>query len=126
MTELLKICGVALIAAVVCIVFRSFGSEGAFGVTFACVVICGFFVIPHITYAVSYIKELSEKTDGQTVETVLKVGAVSLLGEFAGTLCEEVSGTLAKCVYFASGCTAVTIVLPLFKSLVSSALRLLP
>lgn len=121
----MKICGVAVIAAILLIIQRNIDSKNAFIIPVAAAIICFVCAISSLKGPIEYIKTLSTGSESVT-SAVLKICGISFISEVSCLVCKEASETLVRCVNLASGVAIVLTVMPIFKSLVSYAVGLLP
>lgn len=126
MTDILKFCGAMIIAAVLYILLKNINEKLAVVIPAAAVVVSALFIISPLSELTSFVKTASLKAAPSLSPILIKICAVSLIGEGTCRLCSEASETLVKCVTFASRTAVIIIVFPLFKSLVSTAVGLIP
>ncbi len=126
MSDILKFCGAMIIAAILYILLKNINGKLAVVIPTAAVVISSFFILSPLSQIVGFVKTASSNADPSLSPILVKICAVSLIGEGTSRICSEASETLVKCVSFASRTAVIIIVFPLFKSLVSTAVGLIP
>lgn len=124
--EILKLCALALICAVCCLILNK--TEQGFSQ------ICGILGTVLIFTAatsgllkvVDFSTELSSRVGGaDTLSSVLKACSVMLVTEVSADICERAGETtLSKALIFAGKTEIILIALPLFRRLLDTALKL--
>ncbi|MCH5203336.1 MAG: hypothetical protein J1F03_01245 [Oscillospiraceae bacterium] len=118
--EILQLCGVGLLSAVICLILRKFSSEAAFFVSAAAGVIIFAMVISMLASTVNAVKELSEQAgiDLELVGILLKALAVCYITALCSGIARDAGESSAAIKLELGGRAAIAAIsLPVFVNL---------
>lgn len=118
--EIIQLCGVGLLSAVICLILRKFSSEAAFFVSAASAVIIFGMIISMLMPTVNAVKELSEQAgiDLQLVGVLLKALAVCYITALCSSIAKDAGENSAAVKLEIGGRAAIAAIsLPVFVNL---------
>jgi stage III sporulation protein AD len=89
--EILKICSIGVVAAVLALTVRQYRPEIALIISAAAAVIILFMAADYISQAIAALADLSEKSgvSGPLLSAVIKIIGVGYVTEFSANICED-------------------------------------
>ena len=125
---LLKVCGIALVAAMLALVLRKWGAEQALLLRSAAGVVLAAVCLGALSPVVEYIRELGELGGGLdfAVTLMLRVLSVAMITHICATICRDCGeGTLASYVELGGKVEIIILSLPAVEEVVELAVGVL-
>ncbi|MBQ7410328.1 MAG: hypothetical protein IJW20_02990 [Clostridia bacterium] len=125
--DILKIIGIGFLTLIVSIILKEYKKEYAI----YCVLIGGaiiiFFSLETINSIIKFIKEFSLKYNNGFIEVLLKITGISILTEYAVSICKD-SGesSIANKIDFGGKIIVISMSIPIISNTLSSLTQLLP
>ena len=126
-TEILKISGAALLAAVLSLIFREYKKEYSPLILAACGIIIILWGISYLHPVINYMHELSGAGSiSEYFTVILKVLGISFIVQTGADICRDLGeASVASKIEFAGKAVILALVLPVLRSVVSMSLGLL-
>lgn len=125
--DILKIIGIGFLTLIVSIILKEYKKEYAI----YCVLIGGaiiiFFSLETINSIIKFIKEFSLKYNSGFIEILLKITGISILTEYAVSICKD-SGesSIANKIDFGGKIIVISMSIPIISNTLSSLTKMLP
>lgn len=124
--EIFKLCALAVLSAVCCMVLKKFDGAIANSISIVCIVALAAFAVGAIWNIADFVKKVSaESAVSPYLPYIWKSVGVMFITEYGAEICEEAGeGTLAKALCIAGRVEITLISLPLFSELLQLALSM--
>lgn len=119
--SIFALCGVAVIAAILCLTIKQYSAEAAVWTSVGCGVLLLLAVIRMLSPAVDTLRNISETAgiSGEYVQVLLKALVICYLTKFSSDMCRDAGETaIATKLEFAGRIAVVVLSLPLYIALV--------
>lgn len=127
--DIIKIVGVGFIALIICVVIKQYKPEMNLYVTLVAGVIILSMSFNGFTKVINIIENYSDKISisGKFVAILLKITGISILSEFACSMCRDCGeSAIASKIELASKVIVISVSIPIISSLLEVVLRIMP